>query len=438
MLESREAESFAVKLEKMGFRAACVCSTCGALACALLLVQYASAQSAAPTFDSRAVESATAISGGVCSNPAIGISYQLPEGMKPEDAAMMHQLAVVGSSSRGIGPEARYFLYGYEEAKTAVMICGASSGDGQTGLMAMPVSALPSQGPRVLDQIVQSMVQEFHRQPSSPYRKAVGRLEFDCADAQAEMRAPVRGMIEIWGSFCAAQVNSYVVMLSLMGYSKDEWEHLITGMDSVKVFEPRPIAVLSPPSPCAPNPGANQIAPDFQARIDGFLKAWLTDRDRAKTLKFFDRAAYGAPPLIGAYCSGWYRRGAPPEAAEQFIAQNLMGVPTDFPKDTPPAAIFKAWNRLPQQWVSNSANNVDTDHFLVARLDTDSLSRIFSGVFAGSDYHKFLESEIRRSGSAYWAVFPELMPDGDIFVIFTLWQKSKGNWKGTDIDVVCQ
>jgi hypothetical protein len=35
-------------------------------------------------------------------------------------------------------------------------------------------------------------------------------------------------------------------------------------------------------------------------------------------------------------------------------------------------------------------------------------------------------------------VFPEIMPDGDLFVIFTLWQKSSGPWKITDIDTVCQ
>jgi hypothetical protein len=60
---------------------------------------------------------------------------------------------------------------------------------------------------------------------------------------------------------------------------------------------------------------------------------------------------------------------------------------------------------------------VTNDHFLVVRLDSDSLSRIFSGVFAYSGYHKFLESQIQKTGSAYWVFFPELVPDGDLFVL---------------------
>ncbi len=76
--------------------------------------------------------------------------------------------------------------------------------------------------------------------------------------------------------------------------------------------------------------------------------------------------------------------------------------------------------------------------FSVARLGSDSLPRIFSGIFAGSDYHKFLESQIQKVGSAYWAVFPELMRHGDVFVIFTLWQKTGSLWKVTDMDVICQ
>jgi hypothetical protein len=115
-----------------------------------------------------------------------------------------------------------------------------------------------------------------------------------------------------------------------------------------------------------------------------------------------------------------------------------MGVPSAFPKNTPPSAVFKAWDHLPPPWVSAAANDVAADHFLIARLDSDSLARIFSGVFARSDYHVFLQSEIQKGGSAYWAVFPELSPDGDIFVIFTLWQKSGKTWNITHIDVVCQ
>ena len=66
-----------------------------------------------------------------------------------------------------------------------------------------------------------------------------------------------------------------------------------------------------------------------------------------------------------------------------------------------------------------------------------NLPILFSEVFAGSEYHKFLESEIREGEGVYWAVFPELQPDGDIFVIFTLWQKSAG-WNIAHVDAVCQ
>lgn len=78
----------------------------------LLTVQLAQAQGAAPAFNGAALENATTISGGFCSNPAIGISYRLPQDMKAEDAAEIRRLAYLGSARRGIGPEARYFLWG--------------------------------------------------------------------------------------------------------------------------------------------------------------------------------------------------------------------------------------------------------------------------------------------------------------------------------------
>src|SRR5579872_4479492 len=72
----------------------------------LSMMQSARAQSTAPAFDSGAVESATVIAGGVCSNPVIGVSYRLPEGMKPQDAAALRQVASAGARAQGIGPEA--------------------------------------------------------------------------------------------------------------------------------------------------------------------------------------------------------------------------------------------------------------------------------------------------------------------------------------------
>lgn len=38
----------------------------------------------------------------------------------------------------------------------------------------------------------------------------------------------------------------------------------------------------------------------------------------------------------------------------------------------------------------------------------------------------------------YWVVFPELMRDGDIFVIFTAWRKINDSWSIVHIDIVCQ
>lgn len=83
------------------------------------------------------------------------------------------------------------------------------------------------------------------------------------------------------------------------------------------------------------------------------------------------------------------------------------------------------------------ANDVTRDRFLVARLDSASLDHIFSGVLASSLYGNYLRSVIGK-GSAWWGVFSEVMPDGDILVISTVWQMTGRNWKITDIDTVCQ
>jgi hypothetical protein len=110
-----------------------------------------------------------------------------------------------------------------------------------------------------------------------------------------------------------------------------------------------------------------------------------------------------------------------------------MGVPGDFPRNTTAFAIFSASDRLPPKSVAASANDVAKDHFLIARLDEESVNRIFSGVFANSSFENFLKNEVTKRGTSYWAVFPEVMPDGDIFVIFTLWQNLNNIWKITDV-----
>ena len=403
-----------------------------------LPVRGGQAQDVPPSFQSSAVEDETTISGGVCRNPVIGISYQLTEGMKPEDAATMREVAYRGSAARGIGPEARYFLYGYQETEKSVMLCGGASEAGSIQVVALPLSALGSTGPPPLEQLVGGLAEEFHAQPSPPRVKTVNGLGLTCADVQTEVSAGQRGKLKIRGTTCAAVVGSYVVMWNLIGYSEQEWKRLVTSLDSVQVFAPEPPTALPPPGTSPPKSLQKAVAGDFQAQLDAFMKAWLADRDLAGTKAYFDPAAYSAPPLIGTYCSGWYRRGAPPQQAAQTVWQNLMGVPADFPRKTEAAGIFTAWKRLPPQWTGESANDVARDHFLVVRLDSASLDRMFSGVFAHSDYHQFLESQIQRNAEAYWVVFPEVAPDADLFVIFTLWQKSHGEWKITGMDVICQ
>jgi hypothetical protein len=390
-------------------------------------------------FDARAIESATVISGGICSNQVIGISYQLPEGMRPEDAAAMRLTAREGEMARtGIGPEAGYFLFGYAESKTAAMLCGAANKDGQVQVIATSATALKTLGPHPLEQLVEGIGQALGAQPSKAVRESISGSDFERADAHAQLNSPVRGRIQIWGSTYAAQVNSYVVMWNLVGYSQKEWKQLIAGMNSLKFLPPQPISGPASPGAVISAVTPTPVAPDFQVRLNAFLSAWLKDRDRPRTMAFFDSAAFSAPPLIGSYCDGWYKKSTPPKQAAQIVAQNLMGVPGDFPKKTAPSAIFTAWDHLPPQWVTASSNNLAKDHFLVVRLDTESLGRIFSGVFAGSNYDKFAEGRIAKGGTSYWVVFPEIMPDGDIFVIFTLWQKSSTTWNIVDVDVVCQ
>ena len=78
------------------------------------------------------------------------------------------------------------------------------------------------------------------------------------------------------------------------------------------------------------------------------------------------------------------------------------------------------------------------DHYLVSKLDSGSLSNIFGKAFASSEYYKFVKKQVQQKGDAYWVVFPELMRGGDLFVIFTLWQKSDSQWKITHMDIICQ
>jgi hypothetical protein len=412
---------------------------------ALLLIPAASAQTRPASartrpapFDSRAVEGATTISGGVCSNSVIGFSYQLPANMKPEDAAAMRDATRVGNETQWIGPEARYILYGYEETKTIAMLCGASSETGQVQIIATPVSALESEGLHADDQSLQAVAEKMGQQlgtePSPARKQTINGRDFERADAAAAF-GPADKNMDLHGSFYAARVNSYIVMWNLIGYSGKQWKDLLPTMNSVKIFPPQLSAASTGSRVLTPR--STPIAADFQARLAEFLKTWLDVRDEAKTLAFIDPAAYAAPPLIGAYCDGWYRKDASLAEARERIASNLMGVAQDFPKDSPPSAVFRASDRLPPEWLSAAGNNVATDHFLAVALNQDTVRRMFTGSFAHSNYEVFLENQ-SKTGSPYWVLFPERRPNGDVFVIFTLWQKKQSTWKITHIDVVCQ
>jgi hypothetical protein len=405
--------------------------------CFLLAAQWVYAQESVPSFDSSAVEAATAISGGLCSNSTIGISYKLPPDMKAEDAAAMRRFAYHGSANRGISPEARYFLWGYSERKTLAMVCGAANETGQVTLIAGPLSVFKAQGPNVVDKLVEGFGQELHAHPSALQTKTVNGLKLKCADFQTELNSPVRGKVDIRATACAAVVNSYIVMWNLIGYSDAEWKRLNADLNSVKSLPPQPLKAATASQPPSGNPG-EPTDPGFQARLQAFIKAWLADRNTNETMDYFDRSAYSAPPLIGNYCGGWYQMGWPPKQVARYMSENLMGVPKEFPKETQAPAIFSAWKLFPPAWLSVSANEVPKDHYLVVRLDKTSLDHIFSGVFADSDYGKYLRKQIRNDKSAYWVVFPERAPDGDLFVIFTLWQQSGKEWKITDMDVICQ
>lgn len=410
---------------------------CFAILFFFLAAYPARAQGIPTGFDSAAVENATAISGGVCSNSAIGFSYRLPADMKAEDAAKLRWFAYYGSAKRGIGPEARYFLWGYKETKTIAMLCGAGSREGSVEVVASPLSFVESQGgPDALKKMAASVGQGLGAAPSAPRVITASGLKMECADARGKLKTPGGGKTEIRATSCAAAVGSYAVMWNLVAYSDAEWKRLVAGMDSVTAFRPKPLTPLN--AATALRAAHGQIAPQFQTRLDAFIKAWLGDRNTSKTMGFFDPAAYSAPSLIGSYCGGWYHTGASPKEASRFISENLMGVPQDFPKGTPASTIFSAWALFPSRWLSVSANDVAKDHFLVVSLKPASLHRVFSGVFAISKYGKYLSQQTGDQQEAYWVVFPERAPDGDLFVIFTFWQQSGEKWKIADVDVICQ
>jgi hypothetical protein len=243
---------------------------------------------------------------------------------------------------------------------------------------------------------------------------------------------------EAFVSTYATEANAYAVLWNFVAYKQKDMKNFTTAMNSVKIEAPTSASAATVAQPSRQEEAKQKTAPDFQRRLMEFMTAWLTERDRAKVLSFLDKAAYEAPPIIGAYCSGWYRKGTPGDQTKSIISANLMGVPSEFPKNTAAQDIFKAWNRLPPEWSTESANDIGKDHFLISMLDHDSLGRLFRDQFTESAYKKFLEQEVEKHGHLYWVVFPELMRDGDVFVIFTLWRKIDDTWGIAHIDIVCQ
>jgi hypothetical protein len=418
-------------------RVRCILTVCCLALGILLPFQSSTAKSTQPAIDSAAIEATTTISNGVCSNATIGVSYHLPKGLKTEDAAAMEKYGYnVDAKMYGTGPEARWFLWGYSQRKSMALLCGAGGQASQVQMMATSASSFAGNESQLLEQLLGGLGQQLGAKPSAARHVSVNGTNLECSDLHAALKSRAGSKVDVWATGCVDVVGPYVVMWVMSAPSEPEWNDMVASLNSVTLFKPRPQVHVGGGSQRMPAAG-EQIAPDFQGQLNAFLKAWLVDRSPSKTMAFFDRAAYSAPPLVGTYCTGWYHYGSPAQQAEKLMSENLMGVPKDFPNGTRTPTIFTAWDRLPPQWVSASENDVAKDHFLVASLDSASLNHIFSGVFASSPYGNYLRSVIGK-GRAYWVVFPEVMPDDDIFVIFTVWQMTGHDWKITDMDIVCQ
>ena len=396
-------------------------------------------QSAPPEFDARVVESATTISGRTCLNPLIGVTYELAEGMQVQDARTTRIVKARGERSRtGIGPEAEYILWGSGERHSIVMLCGGASERGQVMVTAIPLSVLRSYGPDGLERLVEAPGLAIGAQEAKPSSETFAGRVFRHAESHGMIRGAPGMRKEVFVSTYATEANSYAVLWNFVAYKQKDMKNFTAAMSSVKIEAPAAASAATVAQPSRQREAKQETAPDFQRRLTEFMTAWLTERDQAKTLSFVDKAAYEAPPVIGTYCDGWYRRGTSVDQTKSIISANLIGVPSEFPKNTAAQDIFTAWNRLPPEWTSESANDIGKDHFLIAMLDHDSLGHLFRDQFTESAYKRFLEQEVEKYGHLYWVVFPELMRDGDVFVIFTLWRKIGDTWGIAHIDIVCQ
>jgi hypothetical protein len=367
------------------------------------------------------------------------VTYELPEGMQVQDAQAERITKARGERSRtGIGPEAEYILWGSGERHSVVMLCGGVSEHGQVMVTAIPLPVLRSYGPDGLERLVEAPGQAVGAQKGKSSAETVAGRVFRHAESHGVIRGAPGMQKEVFVSTYATEANEYALLWNFVAYKQKDIKNFTAAMNTAKIETPIVPSAATVAQPSRQGEAKQEVAPDFQRRLTEFMTAWLTERDQGKTLSFVDKAAYEAPPIIGTYCSGWYRRGPPVNQTKSIISANLMGVPSEFPKDTASQDIFTAWNRLPPEWTSESANDIDKDHLLIAKLDHDSLGRMFRDQFTDSAYKKFLEQELEKHDHLYWVAFPELMRDGDVFVIFTLWRKISDRWDIAHIDIVCQ
>lgn len=396
---------------------------------------FAQSPTTAATFDGRAVEDQSKVAGTTCSNAAVGITYDLPGTMPAEDPHALRVVESRGELARtGIGPEADYILWGARERRFMAQLCGAGNDRWNIVVIAVPQRIAATVGGGNVEVIVMQLSQTLGIRGGKLQNQLIAGRAFTYVESQGQGNIGGKPQ-EFYAATYATEGNSYVFVWQLFSLDSKQMTAMVDSLKSVKLASPVPEPVQASPQR---NMKSLQIPPGFHARFSEFLAAWLVQRDKAKTLSFIAPEAYSAPAMIGTYCDGWYKRDMLPSQAEKIIADNLMGVPDGFPQGTKSQDMFQAWDRLPPEWTDASLNDISKDHYLVASIDAQSLSGLFPDQFAHSDYEQFLEKEVKTAGSMYWAVFPVLQRDGDVFVIFTLWQHRRDAWSIAHIDVVCQ
>lgn len=393
------------------------------------------AQSVSPqgTFDGRSVEDATVVNGQTCTNPAVGFSYAFPAGTRVEDgrAARLEE-SRVDLEARGIQPEASYFLWGYGETRTVAHLCIGERAPLKIAIMVFPEAELSQLGSDPVQGISDSLAQSAGLPHGTPARLTVAGHSFqsDLSEGTVQFGNQNKtAFVAMYGT----RVNSYYVMWEVAGEQASVLGEVKDSLASLVVTAP-----VTPATAAAGPTLKPEVAEEFRNRLNAFMVAWLTTRSEAATLSFVDQSAFKAPAIIGSYCDGWYKTGMPTGSVRSYVTSNLMGVPNGFPIGTAATKIFGAWDRLPPEWLNAAANDPSTEHFLVAEIDQQTLPLLFRDRFANSAYAQYLAGQVDKEGHLYWVVFPEMQPDGDIFVIFTVWERFRGTWSIAGFDIVCQ